>query len=132
MSRIELIQHIFLLVLFFRFLIRIKIFEQGFCDDSTKSEIVNFFNDYVRYSVKITVYRLQTECFMSFFSDVIGLSNLHLNNLQGIYLPFGKIHISNVKYSSKTYTLVYYSEGNTAICVFRKIWTRSFRCRSIS
>ena len=70
--------------------------------------------------MKITVYRLQTDCFMSFFSDVIGLSNLHLNNLQGIYLPFGKIHISNVKYSSKTYTLVYYSEGNTAICVFEK------------
>ena len=62
--------------------------------------------------MNISVYRLQTDCFMSFSSDVIGLSNLHLNNLQGICLPFGKIRISN--------------EDNTATCVFRKIWHDPF------
>ena len=62
--------------------------------------------------MNISVYRLQTDFFLSFSSDVSGLSNLHLNNLQGICLPFGKIRISN--------------EDNTATCVFRKIWHDPF------
>ena len=73
--------------------------------------------------MNITVYRLQPDCFVSFISDVIWLSNLRLNNLQGICFPSDKIRISIVKYHYKTYTLVYYSEGNTTICVCRRIWT---------
>ena len=67
--------------------------------------------------MKIIVYRLQTDCFVSFISDVIWLSNLRLNNLQGICIPFGKIRISVVKYHNKTYILVYYSKGNTMLFV---------------
>ena len=42
-GRIIIIQQFSSCSAFFRFLIGTKIFEQGFCDDSTKSEIVNFF-----------------------------------------------------------------------------------------
>ena len=44
-----------------------------------------------------------------------------MNNLQGTCFPFGKIHISIVKYHFKTYTRVYYSEGNSTIFVCRRI-----------
>ena len=50
------------------------ILKHGLWDDSTKSnssKLFFFFKDYGRYSVNITVYRLQTDRFVSFSSDVL-------------------------------------------------------------
>ena len=115
-------------MLFFSFLSGHRFLNKAFATTRQNWRVANFSlfsKDYVRYSENITVYRLQSYCFVSFFSDVIWLSNLRLNNLRGICFLFGKILISIVKYHQKTKTLFYHSEGNTFICVCRKIWTRS-------
>ena len=107
----------------FQFLIRTQIFEQGLWKDTTISKSCKlFFFFYVSYSVNITVYRSLTDFFVFFFFSQVPF-DFQINVLQGICFPFSKIRISIVKYHYKTYTLVYYFEDNTTICVCRRIQT---------
>ena len=55
----------------FNFLSGHRFLHKAFGTTRKNQRVINFFlKDYVRYSVNITVYRLQTDCFVSFFSDV--------------------------------------------------------------